>query len=170
MYRTSDFLQALQDIRNFIESDSDSVALAFALEYAAQMVKKVDNANNGKRAQIFFCRNNNPRDRGWIMKKHPYNISLGNKFRKAGRKMKAGTKGIFRKQKPSIHVEPHKEAPPPAPQPAAEQPKHPETQHPAPSPAADAGDGAHQGIGSDLQPMKPLTLKPRKGGADGFRL
>ncbi|MBI1214302.1 MAG: hypothetical protein GC185_00620 [Alphaproteobacteria bacterium] len=169
MYRNSDFLQALQDIKKTIRNDSDSVALAFALEYAAQMVTKLENANNGKKAQIFFSPNGSPRDRGYVMKKHPFNISLGNRFRKAACKMKDGTKGIFVKRKPSIHTAPAKK-PEPAPERQPEQKAEQKTEQQTPAALPDAGDKMHNGTASDLQPMKPLTLKNRKGGKDGFSL
>lgn len=165
MYRTSDFLQALHDIKKAIKTDKDDVALAFALEYAVQMLDKLDGANNGKKARIFFSPNGSPRDRGWTLTKHPFDISLGNKFRKASRKIKSGTKAIFKKQKPSIHVAQHKALPAPAPA-VTEQPAQEKT---APANTLDASDKIHQGLGNDVQAMKRLTVTTRKPN-DGFKL
>jgi hypothetical protein len=169
MYRTSDFLQALHDIKKAINTDKDDVALAFALEYAVQMTDKLDGANNGRKARIFFSSTGSPRDRGWTLVKHPFDISLGNAFRKAGRKIKSGTKAIFKKQKPTIHVEARKALPAPAPA-AAEQSRQQKAE-PANTPADtnNASDKIHQGLGNDVQAMKRLTVTPRKNDG-GFKL
>lgn len=88
MYRSTAALEAIEYIKKSIKTESDSVAVAYALEYSAAAVRALQAANNGKKARLFFSHDNSPRSRGMIFNKHPFDISLAESFRKAGRRMK----------------------------------------------------------------------------------
>lgn len=107
LYRSSPMLQDLAYIKHRLKVESDSTALGYALEYAAQMVEKLENANNGKNARVFFSLNNSPREVGYVMKHLSYNISLRNKFSKSVRKTKQAVAGLFKKKHPALTVTLH---------------------------------------------------------------
>lgn len=111
----------LENIKNYLNLTSDTLAVAFALEYARTAMDRTHGANNGKKATIFFSLNNSPSERGYLLgKKHPYNNNLGNRFRRAARRAKMG----LVKMNPFAR----KAAPPALPAPAST---------PAPAPAAE---------------------------------
>jgi len=89
MLRDTQTLHALQNIKTSMNIKSDAVAIGFALEYAATTIERLQTANNGKAAKILFTTTNNPRKGGYTLVKHPFDISLGNKWRRATRRMKA---------------------------------------------------------------------------------
>lgn len=102
----------LENIKRFLKVQSDTLAVAFALEYARTAFDCAQTCNNGKKATIFFSQNNRPGERGYLLSAHhPFNANLGNKFRRASRRMKTavGNANPFRK----------KPAPPALPAPAA---------------------------------------------------
>ncbi|MBW7911929.1 MAG: hypothetical protein H3C49_11760 [Alphaproteobacteria bacterium] len=87
LFRTT--ADRLENIKNFLKVDSDTLAVAFALEYARTAHDRTQACNNGKKATIFFSLTNSPGDRGYLLaKEHPYNANLGNKFRRASRRLK----------------------------------------------------------------------------------
>lgn len=90
MMRSTQTLQYLQRIKTAMNIKSDAVAIGFALEYAATTIDRLQTANNGKAARIFFTKTNNPHERGYTLVKHPFDISLGNTWRRATRRMKQG--------------------------------------------------------------------------------
>ena len=94
MLRDTQTLHYLQNIKTSLNIPSDAVAIGFALEYAMTTIDRLASANNGKAAKIFFTKTNNPRDRGYTLTKHPFDISLGNKWRRATRRMKEGVKAL----------------------------------------------------------------------------
>jgi hypothetical protein len=90
MLRSTQTLQYLQNIKTAMNIQSDAVAIGFALEYAATTIDRLQTANNGKAARIFFTKTNNPHERGYTLVKHPFDINLANKWRRATRRMKQG--------------------------------------------------------------------------------
>lgn len=144
----------LENIKRFLKIQSDTLAVAFALEYARTAFDSTQSCNNGKKATIFFSKNNRPGERGYLLSSnHPFNANLGNKFRRASRRMKtaAANANPFRK----------KPAPPALPAPAA----------PAPAPAAAVEAPAVQ----EIKLLNPPTVNKRpprndSGNQGGFGL
>lgn len=165
IHRHTDALQAIDYIRKTINASNDSVAVAFALEYAATAVRRIQSCNNGKFARLFFSRDNNPYNGGSILKKHPYDLTLGSKFRRTGRKVKAGMSKInpFKKSPSSVLED----------KPAAPAPSAPPQQPPS---AVEDDPPQHQfdgeiekmqdGVTKPVKTLKPVTF--RKPG--GFNL
>lgn len=80
----------LENIKRFLKVESDTLAVAFALEFSRTAMDNTHAANNGKKATIFFSRENKPGERGYLLgSKHPYNANLGNTFRRATRRTKS---------------------------------------------------------------------------------
>lgn len=149
MLRSTQTLQFLQNIKSSMKIQSDAVAIGFALEYAMATINRLQTANNGKAARILFTKTNNPREGGYTLVKHPFDISLGNKWRRATRKMTHGVKSLNPfKAKPKEYPA----LPAPAPQ--------PET--PAPT-AANSAPAEPEAVSI----LKPVKLK--KSGT-GFEL
>ncbi|MFN7113396.1 MAG: hypothetical protein ACK4PK_03460 [Alphaproteobacteria bacterium] len=97
----------LENIKRYLKVTSDTAAVAFALEFSRMAMDRTHNANNGKKATIFFSLTNDPSARGYVMnKKHPYNANLGNSFRRAARRAKM--------QMAKMNPFTRKAAPPPA--------------------------------------------------------
>ena len=131
MLRSTQTLHYLQNIKSSLKIQSDAVAIGFALEYAMTTIERLQSANNGKAAKIFFTKTNNPRDRGYTLVKHPFDISLGNKWRRATRRMTHGIKALnpFKpkpKEYPALPPPEQKPAETPAPA-AAQNTAEPET-------------------------------------------
>lgn len=82
LYRTTEALDAIQKIKTRIGAKSDDTAVAFALAFSAACVRRIQGANHGKKARIFFTATNNPNKSGIVLNKHPYDISFGNKLRR----------------------------------------------------------------------------------------
>jgi len=149
MLRSTQTLQYLQNIKSSMSIQSDAVAIGFALEYAMATINRLQTANNGKAAKIFFTKTNNPRERGYTLVKHPFDISLGNKWRRAARKTAQGIKRLI----------PFKPKPKEYPALPAPEPKTPE----APAPAALNGAQTEPDAVSILKPVK---LKKSGSGFD----
>jgi len=164
MYRSTAALEAIEDIKKSINTESDSVAVAYALEYSAAAVRALQAANNGKKARFFFSHDNSPRSRGMVFNKHPFDISMAESFRKASRRMKANLGKLVPGKKALPMQQEEKREPQlpktPAPAAATETP----TQQ---TPAADVG-AIHNGIANDMKGMKPVTFK--QDGKKGFSL
>lgn len=79
----------LENIKSFLKVSSDTLAVAFAMEFSRTAFDRTHKANNGKTATIFFSLGNDPSARGYLLnKKHPYNANMGNSFRRAARRAK----------------------------------------------------------------------------------
>lgn len=114
LFRTT--ADRLENIKNFLKTDSDTLAVAFALEYARTAHDRTHACNKGKKATIFFSLTNAPGDRGYLLgKNHPYNANLGNSFRRAtrGLKQQMAAANPFRK-KPALPALPAPAAAAPA--------------------------------------------------------
>lgn len=122
LFRTT--ADRLENIKNFLKTESDTLAVAFALEYARTAYDRTHTCNKGKTATIFFSLTNAPGDRGYLLgKKHPYNANPGNSFRRAARglKQQISAANPFRK-KPALPALPAPAAAAPAtPAPAPQQ-------------------------------------------------
>jgi hypothetical protein len=80
----------LENIKRFLKTDSDTLAVAFALEFARAALDNTHRANKGKKATVFFSRENDPGRKGYLLSsRHPYNANLGNTFRRAVRRTKS---------------------------------------------------------------------------------
>lgn len=80
----------LENIKSFLNVQSDTLAVAFALELAHHAFKTVQSCNDGKKATIFFSLRNRPGESGYLLnERHPYNVNKGNDFRRAVRRWKA---------------------------------------------------------------------------------
>jgi len=146
MLRSTQTLQYLQNIKSTLSIKSDAVAIGFALEYAMTTIDRLQSANNGKAARIFFTKTNNPRQSGYTLVNHPFDISLGNKWRRATRKMSQGIKRL-NPFKPKPKEYPALPAPAPAETPA------PAAATPAPQP-------------EPVSILKPVKLKKGHQGFD----
>ncbi len=145
--RHTDALQAIHDIKTAINTPKDEVAVAYALEFAATTVKRIRSCNHGKNARILFSYRNSPSESGSMLRSHPYDLTLGNKFRRSARRMKSAMGKINPfKKKPAPVQEP---APQPAP--AA-----------VPSPAAASADQVKQAVDLEIQKIQNGTLEPVK--------
>lgn len=149
MLRDTQTLHYLQNIKQAMNIQSDAVAIGFALEYAMETINRLQTANNGKAAKILFTKTNNPREGGYTLVKHPFDISLGNKWRRAVRRMKEGIKSLN-------PVKPKPKEYPALPAPA---------QKPAETPTAPAPQNATEPEAVSI--LKPVKLK--KSG-NGFEL
>lgn len=107
----------LENIKKFLKVQSDTLAVAYALEFARAVFDTAQNCNNGKKATVFFSQNNNPRERGYFLdKKHPYNANPGNSFRRVARsvKNKAAAVNPFRAKPAAVKALPAPASAPPA--------------------------------------------------------
>lgn len=142
----------LENIKDFLKVQSDTLAVAFALEFAREAFEITHTANNGKKATIFFSTDNRPGGKGYLLStKHPYNANFGNSFRRAARRSKQamGKLNPFaRKAAPAPAALPAPQAPAATPEPAA--------QTPAPM--------------QEIQLLHPISFKKRGGKNDGFDL
>lgn len=143
----------LENIKRFLKVQSDTLAVAFALEYARAAFDCAQSCNNGKKATIFFSYNNKPGERGYLLSNsHPFNANLGNKFRRASRRIKAA----------AANANPFRKKPAPAPALPAPTPV-------APAPAPAAVETSHV---QEIQLLNPPTVNKRapRSGSDGFGL
>lgn len=149
MLRDTQTLQYLQNIKSTMKIQSDAVAIGFALEYAMATINRLQNANNGKAAKILFTKTNKPREGGYTLVKHPFDISLGNKWRRATRRMKEGVKSLnpFKPKPKEYPVA----LPAPAPEPAE-----------TPAPTAAQAPAAPEAVSV----LKPMKLKKSGKGFD----
>ena len=76
--RTPQTLQALEDVKSSIQVTGDSIALAYALEYAAACERKIQQYVS---ARIFFTKTNDPYD-GYVYKSCGFNKTLKNRILK----------------------------------------------------------------------------------------
>lgn len=159
--RDAETLRLLQTVKNSIGTQSDDTAFAFALEYSMVAINRIQSANNGKAAQIFFTKTNDPSKTGYLIKKHPFNISLGNSWRRATRKIVGGIKKLNPLPAKKLDII---TLPPPAP-PVQEQPS---AEQAAQKNTAPANDPPRTDLSEPVQAMKPLKLK--KGNGGGFQL
>lgn len=152
--RDAETLRLLQTIKDGIGTQSDDTAFAFALEYSMTTINRIQSANNGKAAQIFFTKTNDPTKIGYLIKKHPFNISLGNSWRRATRKMMRGVKKLNPLPAKKLDII---TLPPPAP-PAQEQTSEVQKN------TAPANEPLRTDLSEPVQAMKPLKLKKGNGG------
>lgn len=115
----------LENIKRFLKVQSDTLAVAFALEYARAAFDCAQSCNNGKKATLFFSPNNKPGERGYLLSNnHPFNANLGNKFRRSSRRIKTAVANAnpFRSKPAAAPALPAPTAP--APEPAAIETPH----------------------------------------------
>ena len=157
--RNAETLRLLQVIKDGIGAKSDDVAFAFALEFSMTTITRIKSANNGKAAEVFYTKTNDPDKTGYLIKKHPFNISFGNSWRRATYRMTSGIKKLnpFPAKKPEIIALPAPAAMPQEPPPVTEA-----TQN-----AAATNEPLRTDLSEPMQAMKPVKLK--KGGG-GFQL
>lgn len=158
--RNAETLRLLQVIKDGIGAKSDDVAFAFALEFSMTTITRIKSANNGKAAEIFYTKTNDPDKTGYLIKKHPFNISLGNSWRRATHRMTSSLKKLnpLPAKKPEIITLPPPAATPQEPPPAAEA---------AQNNATSSNEPLRTDLSEPMQAMKPVKLK--KGGG-GFQL
>lgn len=155
--RDAQTLRLLQTIKDCMGTQSDDIAFAFALEYSMATIDRIQSANNGKAAEIFFTKTNEPGKTGYLITKHPFNISLGNSWRRAARKMMRGVKKLNPLPAKKLDII---TLPPPA-SPAQEQTPAEQTAQQNTSPA---NEPLRTDLSEPVQAMKPLKLKKGNGG------
>lgn len=154
--RSTETLRNLQMIKDGLGIQSDDTAFAFALEFSIATIERIQSANNGKAAEVFFTKSNNPRETGYLIKKHPFNISLGNSWRRVTRRMKRSLKKMNPLPAKKLDII---ELPAPAAQ------AQPAPQNTAPNTAAN--EVPRTELSEPVQAMKPVKFKK---GNNGFQL
>jgi|GEM_PF-1394457 len=165
LYRTTDALDTIQKIKTRIGAKSDDTAVAFALAFSATCVRRIQGANGGKKARIFFTATNNPNKSGIILNKHPYDISFGNKFRRFKTNLRSGIAVLNpwrKKDNVTFTVEPR-----PATLPAPEAATVEKTTPPHAPAENIAEDKPLTELSAPMQALKQVKLKKSNG---GFRL
>lgn len=158
MYRTADALQDIHDIKGMIGAKTDGAAVGYALALSVEMVRKMEGADKGKAAKIFYTATNHPNKTGYTYAQpHPFEICRGNTLRRNKRVvMKA-----LSKLNPWAEKEPSFTADPAQPQPPA--PDNDNTRAPQKPPKPEIDTTAiHEGTDNDIRAMKPIGLKPNK--------
>jgi hypothetical protein len=160
MYRTADALQDIHDIKSLIGAQTDGVAVAYALALSVEMVRKMESADKGKTARIFYTATNHPNKTGYTYTQpHPFEVSGGNSFRRNKRIVLKALSVLnpWREKEPSFGVEPAQ--PKPA-TPGPEQNNTPDSAEPE-KPEINT-DAIQNGSDKEIKALKPMTFKPNK--------